>query len=438
MPLFGTVETLIGTTVGTAVPPANVTQSFIAENQTSTTPLLIQTGGPMRPAGEGDSVALATPTVVTTTTTDNGVTSLNTTGMIPVSFLNGLSSGSLASFLNTQSNTQNSLLGTQGSSTIEQVAAKLIPMDFSQDSSLAGSLMSGNTSGILSGLTSTSGGGVMDPIKKTGGLVFPYTPTITENVKINYNSYDLTHSNEQYYVYQSTSNPRISISDAVWTADTIENARYVLAVINFFRSHSLMDFGQNKTGRPPVPMWFTAYGSFMYNRVPVIMEGYDFRFSKDMDYVGIPDPQTGGGLVQSSGNPGSQQGYTWVPAQLEVGNIVLIVQRTPDYWLKSFDLAAFKAGTVKFGDSGASGGAGGAGALGNMLGSSLGALGSWLGGSGVGVGTSGILSGIGGTGEGTSGPVTTPSTPDRTTTTPATPSPPSTPTPQVLPPFRVE
>lgn len=192
------------------------------------------------------------------------------------------------------------------------------------------------------------------PIFMTNGLIFPYNPTISENVSVNYESVELTHSNEAYFAYKNTNNVRINLSNAVWTCDTFDNAIYALAALRFFRTYSNMDFGRGKTGRPPSPMWFSAYGDYAYNRVPVLFEKADWAFPNDIDYVGIPQPgtteyqsrrlnlkrQAAAGATTSVDNR-----YTWLPMKFEVSAISLVVQHSPKYW-SNWNLSDYRSGAM--------------------------------------------------------------------------------------------
>lgn len=288
---------------------------------------------------------------------------------------------------------------------IERVAAKLEPFDFTLSGSASQTSVSFNeersrasdveeqTPGQPLRLTiapdirrtsaqpaATRSGGALGPIYSTGGLVFPYPPSITEGLSVRYDSVDLTHSNESVHAYRNTDNVRLTLSDCVWTCDTFENAVYALSVLHFLRSYSYMDFGQftgrnvnesnqlnqdqapgrgkKGSGRPPSPMWFSAYGNFVYNRVPVLMEKVDISFPKDeTDYVGIPDPGTTAyknqqlqrsalpGITGTSGT-GKSSGYSWMPIKFQVGSISLVVQHSIRYWTREFSLEDFYSGEM--------------------------------------------------------------------------------------------
>ena len=284
------------------------------------------------------------------------------------------------------------LNATSVSYAFEHVAAKLIPFDLDELAQAAGGI--GMTSGQIRsnadnrtslvnsefnqqgnrssrnprelGPTGDSqnlrgvlrkGNHPLAPIVETLGLVFPYTPSISEKINIKYDSIDLTHSNENYYAYKSTDNVRINISNAVWTCDTFEHAVYALSVLHFFRSYQHMDFGaprasaRRPTGRPPAPMWFSAYGEYGFNRVPCLLESADWSFPNDVDYVGIPQPGTDewqNRTIKTQRDGTSQ--YTWLPIKFEVASISLIVQHSPLYWI-NWSLEDYRSGAMVRRDS---------------------------------------------------------------------------------------
>lgn len=196
------------------------------------------------------------------------------------------------------------------------------------------------------------------PLTLTGGLVFPYSPTISESIGVKYDVTELVHANENIHTYKNTDNVRITLSDCIWTSETFDQAVYTLGVIHFFRSYRLMDFGRSNSGRPPSPMWFSAYGAFMYNAVPVLLERVEMPFTPDVDYVGVPNPNTAAytnqTLTYSTNMPGnvlsnvlSQTGdYTWIPIKFVIPSISMVVQNSIYYWTQEFSLAAFKAGAL--------------------------------------------------------------------------------------------
>lgn len=185
-------------------------------------------------------------------------------------------------------------------------------------------------------------------IQATGGVVFPYSPSISEDISVKYDSVELTHSNESFYGYKGTDNVRITISDATWTCDTFDNAFYALAVLHFFRAYSFMDMGRFRSGRPPSPMWFSAFGNYAYNRVPCLFEKAPINWPSDIDYVGIPEVGTQeyeNRYLERRRSASPNGKYTWLPVKFTIPSISLIVQHTPAYWT-NFNLEDFFSGEM--------------------------------------------------------------------------------------------
>ena len=187
------------------------------------------------------------------------------------------------------------------------------------------------------------------PILSTNGLVFPYNPTISEGVDIIYDAVELTHANESFHVYRNTKNPRITLQNSVWTCDTFDNAVYAMSALHFFRTYSQMDFGKNQSGRPPSPMWFSAYGNYAFHRVPVLMEKASWSFPNDVDYVGIPEfgseEFTASRLKFSKEGTGLSNAYTWLPMKFQVDSINLVIQHSPRFW-SNWSLADYRSGAM--------------------------------------------------------------------------------------------
>ena len=252
---------------------------------------------------------------------------------------------------------------------LEHVAAKLEPFDLlsmglrlggrDRRSDVSEATQGGaasnipNTDGQVAARTSPANGQLngrefhaLAPIFSTNGLVFPYNPSISEGISVKYDALELTHTNESFHVYRGTDNVRITISDAKWTCDTFDNAIYALSALHFFRAYSHMDFGAGRTGRPPSPMWFSAYGNYAYHRVPVLMEKADWSFPSDVDYVGIPEfgtPEYRQRVLQYERTDSNQ--YTWLPMVFTISSISLVVQHSPSFWT-NWNLEMYRSGEL--------------------------------------------------------------------------------------------
>lgn len=130
------------------------------------------------------------------------------------------------------------------------------------------------------------GPGILQPLAVTGGVIFPYTPTINTSYKANYNAYDLTHSNYKGYFYQNSSVGDIKITGSFTAQDTNE-ANYLLAVIHFFRSVTKMFYGQdtNYRGAPPPLVFLQGLGTYQFNLHPCVVTSFDYNLPGDVDYI---------------------------------------------------------------------------------------------------------------------------------------------------------
>lgn len=135
--------------------------------------------------------------------------------------------------------------------------------------------------------------GLLGVLKKTMGVVFPYSPTIQTSHTANYGTHDITHSVYQPHYYTSTNNPMISMF-APFAAQTQDDAQYMAAALHFFKSCTKSDFGEanrniggglGTAGTPPPVLLFSAYGSLNYRNVPVVIKSVSYTFPEDVDFV---------------------------------------------------------------------------------------------------------------------------------------------------------
>jgi hypothetical protein len=127
--------------------------------------------------------------------------------------------------------------------------------------------------------------GILEPLKKTAGVIFPYTPKIDINYKANYSSYDLTHSNYKGYFYQNSYTDAVNMS-ATFTAQDSTEATYLLAVIHFFRSVTKMFYGQDaQRGAPPPLVFLTGLGQYQFSAHPCVVSSFSYNLPADVDYI---------------------------------------------------------------------------------------------------------------------------------------------------------
>ena len=127
--------------------------------------------------------------------------------------------------------------------------------------------------------------GILGPLAKTAGVIFPYTPKIDINYKANYSSYDLTHSNYKGYFYQNSYTDAVNMS-ATFTAQDSTEAEYLLAVIHFFRSVTKMFYGQDaERGAPPPLVFLTGLGQYQFSAHPCVVSSFTYALPADVDYI---------------------------------------------------------------------------------------------------------------------------------------------------------
>ncbi len=143
------------------------------------------------------------------------------------------------------------------------------------------------------------------PLNKTGGLCFPYTPTILMSHSANYNALQPIHSNYPFYNYQSS-----QVDDMVITGDffvqNAEEARYWTAAVHYLRTVTKMFYGSgDNSGNPPPVVKLNGYGDFVFNDVSCIIKNFTVDMPADVDYLKTDFPE-------------GSENYSFVPAQSQV------------------------------------------------------------------------------------------------------------------------
>jgi hypothetical protein len=132
--------------------------------------------------------------------------------------------------------------------------------------------------------------GLLQPLKVTNGVIFPYTPTIGTAYKAMYDTYDLTHSNYRGYFYKNSYTDAVSLK-ATFTAQSTADAAYVLAVIHFFRSVTKMFYGQDgQRGSPPPLVFLSGLGDYQFNNHPCVVSSFGYNLPAEVDYISSGSP----------------------------------------------------------------------------------------------------------------------------------------------------
>lgn len=203
-------------------------------------------------------------------------------------------------------------------------------------------------------------------LRSSNGMVWNYTPTISEQRTVNYEMDQPVHTNSGFNNYKNTSNTVITIQ-GTFMAGTATEAMYLLACMHFLRSVSLMDFGRQAAvsnepdmavvGAPPPVLLLSGYGRYIYNDIPVILKSYSFNYPDDVSYIQVPVdssiPEFNTGAITSrlffidrrNGDYMNKEDEVWVPQKMQI-TIQLEQQPTPDFMTKEFNLNSFKRGDM--------------------------------------------------------------------------------------------
>lgn len=190
---------------------------------------------------------------------------------------------------------------------------------------------------------------ILFPLYQTGGVLFPYTPAISAGAVTEYDNTPFIHSNYGYNAYVRSYPKPISIT-AEFTAQSNDEALYLLAVIHFFRAVTKSYFGvQNyaKSGTPPPTLLFNYLGEFQFNNVPVVVKYFDYTYDANIDYVPVDTVQNQiySGNIGVSLPAANSGGFTWVPTHMSV-SLELETQYIPIKTRNEFDLDAFRSGKM--------------------------------------------------------------------------------------------
>ncbi len=172
---------------------------------------------------------------------------------------------------------------------------------------------------------------LLQPLHATKGIVFPYTPQIMFGGSANYGNFHFTHSNYPYYQYQNSRPSEIQVT-GIFTAQTNEEARYMLAVLKFLRGSTMIEFGtkaaqQGKAGTPPPVLRFNYMGAHMFNNIPVVVTTFNYIIEDTIDYVEVtlPGDRDSGTLINLLASEDesiiSAKNKTYVPKRVAVTTI---------------------------------------------------------------------------------------------------------------------
>lgn len=126
---------------------------------------------------------------------------------------------------------------------------------------------------------------LLQPLVTTGGLVFPYTPTMIISHTANYSAVHPVHTNYPFYAYENSQVDQLVITGSFIVQNSLE-AQYWVAVVHYLRSITKMYYGNSEPqGAPPPAVKLNGYGDFVFNNVPVIITNFTIDMPQEVDYI---------------------------------------------------------------------------------------------------------------------------------------------------------
>lgn len=146
--------------------------------------------------------------------------------------------------------------------------------------------------------------GILEYLKNTNGVVFPYVPQIQVTYAANYETSDIVHTNYKMIQYKNSAVDQITITGDFTAQDTYE-ANYMLAVIHFFKAVTKMFYGQDqipKPGTPPPLCYLSGLGDFQFDMHPLVVSSFNYSLPNDVDYIRASSPTLLAGVDSTAYN----------------------------------------------------------------------------------------------------------------------------------------
>ena len=130
--------------------------------------------------------------------------------------------------------------------------------------------------------------GLASPLINFQGILFPYTPIISYEVKADYASTTPVHSNFAQYFYKNSSVSPINIQGK-FSVENSRDAEIYIATMHLLRTLTRMRYGgatsgDADSGAPPPVCRLDGHGEMMLNNTPVVIASYRVEFQDSIDY----------------------------------------------------------------------------------------------------------------------------------------------------------
>jgi len=146
----------------------------------------------------------------------------------------------------------------------------------------------------------------LEPLFKTSGFIFPYTPTIMMQHTATYDTIKPTHSNYPFLTYQNSSVEAFTIAGDFLIENEMEG-RYWTAALHYLRSVTKMGYGDDDFNcAPPPVVKLNGYGPHIFKDVPVVVQSFNIELPNDVDYIMVRQEK------------GDTEVKTWVPTRSNI------------------------------------------------------------------------------------------------------------------------
>lgn len=126
--------------------------------------------------------------------------------------------------------------------------------------------------------------GYNSQLAELGGILFPYTPSISFEHKADYTEMKPMHSNFSLHFYQRSSVSSIQINGK-FTVENQQDSQNYIATQHLLRALTRMKFGlDSDAGAPPPVCRLDAYGDLFLKNVPVVISNFRVEYTDDVDY----------------------------------------------------------------------------------------------------------------------------------------------------------
>jgi hypothetical protein len=139
-------------------------------------------------------------------------------------------------------------------------------------------------------------GSILSPLKRAGGLVFPFTPSMSISHTASYDDVGVMHQNYQFLAYQNSRADAITISGTFVSEDATQ-AQYWIAAVHFLRAATKMYTADTELqGSPPAIVTLNGYGDHVFKNVPVVIKNFSVEMPADVDYIATTVSDLASGL----------------------------------------------------------------------------------------------------------------------------------------------